>query len=313
MKIACVEPLGISQSDFENYKKEFESQGHTFAYYMDRKEDDENLLERMKDAEAVIISNIRLDAARLEKCPNLRYISVAFAGIDHIDQDYCKAHGITICNAADYAKHAVAELTIGLMLDVLRQITRLDKETRQGQSRNGFVGRQLIGKTVGVVGTGYIGQEVCKLLQAFGCKVIAYSRSRRKEVEAMGIEYVELDTLMQQSDIVTLHVPLTQATTHLIDQRRIAMMKPSAILVNTARGNVVDIPALAKALNENSIAGAAIDVYESEPPLPTDHALLSAPNCVCVPHIGYATHEAFDYRKEIVFGNIRDYIASQQK
>lgn len=310
MRIVCVEPLGISQEHFEELKKEMASKGHVFEYYMDRNEDTEILALRMGEADIAVISNIPLPAAVLSRCPSLQYLSVAFTGLDHIDMDFCREHHITVQNAAGYSTTAVSELAVGLMLDVLRRITSLDAATRQGQGRGAFLGCELRGKTVGVVGTGAIGTATIRLLLAFGCKVIAYNRSRHAEVEAMSVEYTDLDALMQQSDIVTLHVPLNAETHHLISRERIAMMKPTAILVNTARGNVVDIPALAEALSSHSIAGAGIDVYEKEPPLASDHPLLTAPNCICVPHIGYASREAFDIRADIVFDHVRQYLDS---
>ena len=308
MNIICVEPLGISQEHFENLKKEFASQGHAFTYYMDRKEDAATLASRMKDADIAVISNIKLPAEVLRQCVHLKYLSVAFTGLDHIDLAYCREHNIAVQNAAGYSTVAVSELAIGLMLDVLRRITSLDAVTRQGGGRGMFLGRELHGKTVGVVGTGAIGTATIRLLLAFGCKVLAYNRSEHEEVKALGASYTDLDTLMRESDIVTLHVPMTAETHHLISRDRIAMMKPSAVLINTARGNVVDIPALAEALKAGRIAGAGIDVYEQEPPLPTEHPLLDAPNCVCVPHIGYASREAFDIRADIVFDHVRNFL-----
>ena len=308
MRIVCVEPLGISQEHFEELKKEMASKGHVFEYYMDRNEDTEILASRMGEADIAVISNIPLPAAVLSRCPSLQYLSVAFTGLDHIDMDFCREHHITVQNAAGYSTTAVSELAVGLMLDVLRRITSLDAAIRQEQGRGSFLGRELRGNTVGVVGTGAIGTATIRLLLAFGCNVITYNRSRHAEVEAMGVEYTDLDALMQQSDIVTLHVPLNAETHHLISRERIAMMKPTAILVNTARGNVVDIPALAEALSSHRIAGAGIDVYEKEPPLASDHPLLTAPNCICVPHIGYASREAFDIRADIVFDHVRQYL-----
>ena len=308
MNIVCVEPLGISQEYFENLKKEFASQGHQFQYYLDRKEDVATLANRMKDADIAVISNIKLPAEVLEQCPHLQYLSVAFTGLDHIDLDYCKSHNIAVQNAAGYSTTAVSELAIGLMIDLLRQITHFDGTIRHGEGRGAFLGRELRGKTVGVVGTGAIGTATIRLLIAFGCKVLAYNRSEHPDVVSLGVCYTDLDTLMRESDIVTLHVPMTAETHHLISRERLSMMKPSAILVNTARGNVVDIPALAEALTKGTIAGAAIDVYEKEPPLPLDHPLLNAPNCVCLPHIGYASREAFDIRADIVFDHVRNFL-----
>ena len=308
MNIVCVEPLGISQEHFENLKKEFATQGHTFQYYLDRKESEATLTNRMRDADIVVISNIKLPAEVLKECTHLQYLSVAFTGLDHIDLDYCKAHNITVQNAAGYSTVAVSELAVGMMLDLLRQITHFDGTIRQGEGRGMFLGRELRGKTVGVVGTGAIGTAVIHLLLAFGCKVLAYNRSEHADVVNLGIRYTDLDTLMRESDIVTLHVPMTAETHHLISRERLAMMKQNAILINTARGNVVDIPALAEALSSGEIAGAAIDVYEKEPPLPLDHPLLKAPHCICLPHIGYASREAFDIRANIVFDHVRNFL-----
>ena len=311
MKIVCVEPLGISTSHFEELKQQLASTGHELVYYMDRNEQADTLVERMHDADIVVISNIPLSAAVLSRCQHLQYLSVAFTGLDHIDLAYCKEHNITVQNAAGYSTTAVSELAIGLMLDLMRQITRLDGATRQGQGRGAFLGRELRGKTVGVVGTGAIGTATIRLLLAFGCKVIAYNRSRHAEVEQLGVEYTDLDTLLQRSDIVTLHVPLNAETKHLISRERLAMMKPTALLINTARGNVVDIPALSEALKNGQLAGAAVDVYEQEPPLPADHPLLGAPNCICVPHIGYASREAFDIRADIVFDHVKQFLSNK--
>lgn len=308
MNIVCVEPLGISQEHFENLKKEFASQGHSFQYYLDRKEDAPTLTERMKEADIAVISNIKLPADVLQQCTHLQYLSVAFTGLDHIDLAYCKSHNIAVQNAAGYSTTAVSELAVGMMLDLLRQITHFDGTIREGKGRGMFLGRELRGKTVGVVGTGAIGTATIRLLLAFGCRVLAFNRSEHADVDKLGIRYTDLDTLMRESDIVTLHVPMTDKTYHLINRERLAMMKANAILVNTARGNVVDIPALAEALTAGTIAGAAIDVYEQEPPLPLDHPLLKAPNCICLPHIGYASREAFDIRADIVFDHVRNYL-----
>ena len=311
MNITCVEPLGISEEQFKRLQDGFAAKGHKFNYFMDRNEDAAALAERMKDSEIAVISNIRLDGTTLAACPKLKMLSVAFTGLDHIDLQYCQEHGIFVQNAAGYSTTAVSELAVGLMIDVLRKITELDGTIRQGGTRGAFLGRELRGKTVGVVGTGAIGIATMRLLKAFGCKLLAYSRSQRDEAKELGAEYCDLPTLMRQSDIVTLHVPMTAETHHLVGASELALMKPTAILINTARGNVVDIDALAAALREGRLAGAGVDVYEKEPPLATTHPLLTAPNCVAVPHIGYASREAFDIRADIVFQHVWDYIDKQ--
>lgn len=304
MRITAIEPIGITAERAQEIKQDLAAKGHEFVWFPDRKEDSATLVERMKDSEVVIVSNILLRAEVLSQCPKLQFLNVAFTGLDHIDLAYCQAHGIKVKNASGYATQAVAELAVGLMLDVLRQITFLDGRIREGGVRGAFLGRELHGKTVGIVGTGAIGIRTAKLLQAFGCRVIAWSRTEKPEVAAMGIPYVSLPELMQGSDIISLHVPLTDETKYLISRDLLNLCKPTAVLVNTARGNVVDMDALAEFLRDGRIAGAGIDVYEKEPPLPQDHALVQAPHCVLVPHVGYATREAFDIRIDIVLRNL---------
>ena len=308
MNIVCVEPLGISQARFEELKKHYADMGHSFAYYMDRREDEATLAERMCGADVAVISNIKLTASVLRQCTGLKYLSVAFTGLDHIDLAYCKEHGIEVQNAAGYSTTAVSELAVGIMIDVLRGVTTMDGVIREGKGRGAFLGRELRGKTVGVVGTGAIGTATIRLLLAFGCKVLAYNRSRNAEVEAMGVPYVTLDELLRQSDIVTLHVPATAETRGMIGREQLALMKSTAILVNTARGPVCDIPAVAAALNEGRIAGAAFDVFEQEPPLPLEHHLIHAKNCLLTPHVAFATEESFAARADIVFGHVDDWL-----
>lgn len=308
MKIICVESLGISRERFEALKTHYAAMGHEFTYYMDRREDEPTLVERMHDADIVAISNIKLTASVLKQCSKLRYLSVAFTGLDHIDLAYCREHDIEVQNAAGYSTTAVSELAVGMMLDLLRNIVTLSEQMHRGGSRGTFLGRELRGKTVGIIGTGAIGTATARLLLAFGAKVIAWSRTERPAVKAMGVEYVPKDTLLLQSDIVSLHVPLCDETRNLISRRELALMKPTALLVNTARGPVCDIAAVGQALIENRIAGAAFDVFEKEPPLPLDHLLLSSNRCLVTPHVAFATEESFAARADIVFGHIDDYL-----
>ncbi len=311
MNIVCVESLGISRERFEDLKAHYAAMGHTFNYYLDRNEDDETLVQRMAGADVVVVSNIRLSAAVLAQCPNLKYLSVAFTGLDHIDLAYCREHGIEVQNAAGYSTTAVSELAVGMMLDLLRNILTLSEQMHQGAGRGTFLGRELRGKTVGIVGTGAIGIATARLLLAFGAKVIAWSRTERPEVKAMGISYMPLDDLLRQSDIVSLHVPLCDETRGLIGERELQLMKPTALLVNTARGPVADIAAVGRALVENRIAGAAFDVFEHEPPLPLDHLLLSTNRCLVTPHVAFATEESFAARADIVFGHVDQWLQQQ--
>lgn len=308
MNIVCVESLGISRERFESLKAHYTAMGHDFTYYMDRQEDEATLADRMREADVAVISNIKLPAAVLAQCPKLRYLSVAFTGLDHIDLAYCREHGIKVQNAAGYSTTAVSELAVGMMLDLLRNIVTLNEKIRQGGSHGTFLGRELRGKTVGIVGTGAIGTATARLLVAFGAKVIAWSRTERPEVKALGVEYMPLDDLLRQSDIVSLHVPLCDETRGLIGERELALMKPTAMLVNTARGPVCDIAAVGRALIESRIAGAAFDVFEHEPPLPIDHLLLSTNRCLVTPHVAFATEESFAARADIVFGHVDEWL-----
>ena len=167
------------------------------------------------------------------------------------------------------------------------------------------MGFELSGKTFGVVGLGAIGRRTVKLAQAFGCKVLGYNRSQK---DIAGVEQVDLETLLKESDIVSLHVPLTEATKGLIGEAELALMKPTAILINTARGPVVDTAALAKALTDGTIAAAGIDVFNGEPPIAADNPLLKAPNTLLAPHIGFATKEALAKRAVIAFKNVAMYL-----
>ena len=304
MNIVCVEPLGISRDRFETLREHYASMGHTFDYYLDRREDEATLVDRMRDADVAVVSNIKLPASVLVQCPKLRYLSVAFTGLDHIDLAYCREHGIEVQNAAGYSTTAVSELAVGMMLDLLRNIVTLNEVIRQGGSRGTFLGRELRGKTVGIVGTGAIGTATARLLLAFGATVVAWSRTERPEVMAMGVEYMPLDELLRRSDIVSLHVPLNDQTRHLIGREQLALMKPTALLVNTARGPVCDIAAVGQALVDGTIAGAAFDVFEQEPPLPIDHLLLSSRRCLVTPHVAFATEESFAARADIVFAHV---------
>ena len=309
MKVVAVEPIGISRQRAEELVERYTAKGCDFVVYPDRKEDEQTLVERMKDADVVIVSNIRLSREVLEQCPKLKFLNVAFTGLDHIDQDYCREKGIVIRNASGYATQAVAELAVGLMLDVYRKITPFDASTRNLQGRNNILGRELHGKTVGLVGTGAIGLRTAAILKAFGCRLLVYSRTERQEALDMGIEYTTLEDLMQRSDIISLHTPLTAQTKGLISREMLELCKPSAIIINTARGAVIDNEVLAEMLNKDCIAGAGIDVYEYEPPLQSNHPLLSAKNVVLLPHVAFATEESFSIRVDIILRNLDEYLA----
>ncbi|MDR2011249.1 MAG: hydroxyacid dehydrogenase [Bacteroidales bacterium] len=305
MKIVFVEPLGVNEVLLQKTKDHFERSGNEFVYYTGRNESPDEIVRRAEDADVLTISNIPVTSGIIERCKNLKLINVAFTGVDHIDLDACKKYGISVCNASGYATIAVMELTMGVTLSLLRNIPKMDSETRELKGRNNYLGTELYGKTVGVVGTGAIGLSVAQMFFNFGCKIIAYSRTKKP----LGfISYLPLDEVFSGADIISLHLPATKETVGLIGIELLSKMKPEAVIINTARGQIIDYNVLANLLKDGKIAGAGIDVYEMEPPLPEDHPILSAPNTVLLPHIGYATKEAMIKRLDIVRDNIDSFI-----
>lgn len=305
MKVVVLEPLGVEKKQFLEIANKYLKQEVELVCYDNRVEDVPSLIERSKEADIVVLSNFQYRKEVIEQCPKLKMICVAFTGVDHVDVAYCKQRGITVCNCAGYSTVAVADLVFGFVIDLMRNVIPCNEVIRQEGTKDGLVGSELEGKKFGIIGTGAIGLRVAAIARAFGCEVYAYSRTVREET---GVKYVDLDTLLTECDIVSLHVPFTEQTKHLINENNIKLMKKSAILINTARGPVVDSKALAKALSQGDIAGAGIDVFEMEPPIPKEHVLLEAPHTVCTPHVAFATKEAFVKRAYIVFENIKNYL-----
>lgn len=301
MKIVLLEGLGVPPQVIEKHAQRLAAMGHTFTAY-EKDASPAVQLDRSRDADVVMLANMPLDLSVVEQAPALKYIDVAFTGVDHIPMEAAKKRGIQVSNASGYATQAVAELCIGLMIQLLRKVDATQQRCRQGGTKDGLVGNLLSGKTVGIVGAGAIGRRTAALCKAFGCTVLAYSRSAVRD-DAIDRQ-VPLAELLEQSDIVSLHCPLTPETKGLIGREELARMKKTAFLLNTARGGVVDTPALADALTQGAIAGAACDVFEAEPPLPTDHPLLHTPNTIATPHIAFASAESMEQRAEIVFQNL---------
>lgn len=305
-KIVFLEPLGLPGDALQSMVRQAVGQDAELVFCGTRAEDVQTLAERGRDADAVVLSNIPYPASVMEKCPKLSYICVAFTGYDHVDLAYCRSRGIRVSNCAGYSTAAVAELTFGLALALFRDIPSLDAAARRGKAREGRTGRELAGRKFGIVGAGAIGLRVAALARAFGCEVLACSRTK-KDVE--GVAFTDLDTLLSSCDVVSLHVPLTPETKGMIGREQLARMKKTAVLINTARGPLVDSDALARALGGGDLAGAGIDVFEGEPPLPPEHPLLHAKNCIVTPHVGFATEEAMARRAEIVCANLKAYLA----
>ena len=303
MKIVFLEPLGLTVEAIDKACDNLKKQGHEVVIYPDRKP--EMNIERAAGADVVVESNMPLRKDFLDACPNLKMLSIAFTGLDHIDMDECKRRGITVMNAAGYSTEAVAEETICMMIGLYRHVIENDRITRSCKGPSMAPGREIAGKTVGIIGMGAIGQRTAALAQAFGCKVIAWNRTPK---QVQGVTFVDKETLLKESDIVALHIALNNETRNFLTAQDFKMMKSSAIIVNAARGPVVNTNDLAEALKNGTIAGAALDVYDGEPPLSNDNPILTAPNTLLLPHIGFSTEEAFKERLKIVVKNVERFI-----
>lgn len=301
MKLVIIEPLGVEQEKLLSMAAKQLPESVEVVYYDTRVTDTESLIERGKDADIIAVSNLPLNADVIDGCKNLKMLSVAFTGVDHIALDACKRNGVLVSNCAGYSTAAVADLVFGLLISLYRNIPACNEVVRREGTKDGLVGFELEGKKFGVVGTGAIGLRVAAIAQAFGCEVLAFSRTKK---DVPGITYTDLDTLLSQCDIVSLHTPLNDSTKGLIGKEQLALMKKNAVLINTARGPVVDSQALAEALNTEQIAGACIDVFETEPPVKKEHPLLNAKHVIATPHAAFATKEALVKRAVIVFDNI---------
>lgn len=304
MRIALIEPLGIPSESVEALAGPIRSRGHDFVCYDDKTTDPAELAHRSAGADVVMIANNPYPAEVVRAADSLKMIAVAFTGIDHVALDACRERDITVCNCAGYSNVSVAELTVGLAIDVLRKVAAGDAAAHGGGTAEGLVGREICGRTVGIVGTGHIGTQAGRLFKAFGARVLGYARHENPEATAAGIEYTPLDELLAESDIVTLHLPLNDSTRKSFGARQFAQMRAGSVFVNCARGAIVDNEALAQALNAGRLAGAGIDVFDMEPPLPADYPLVTARNCVLTPHVAFLTEEAMQRRAKIEFDNV---------
>jgi D-lactate dehydrogenase len=282
-------------------------------------------------ADAEVVSTFidsKLDAETLRSLGKLRLIATRSTGYDHIDLDYCRGAGITVCNVPDYGDPTVAEHTFALLLALSRRITIAAERTRHGDfSQAGLRGFDLSSKLLGVIGVGGIGWRVIHIAKGFGMGVIAFDSKPDKTLErALGFRFAELTEVLEACDVLTLHVPGGEGTRDLISTDQLALMKPSAVLINTSRGGVVNAEALIKALAEGRLAGAALDVLGEEPwlrdeaqmfrdgvdipnaslrTLAADHALLRFANVIVTPHIAYDTTEAVRRIIDITLANIQ--------
>lgn len=310
MNIVLLESLGIPDSLLNQCAKPLIDAGHSFTAF-EKNTDTKVQIEQAQNADVIMIANMPLNGEVIDACKNLKFIDVAFTGVDHVDLAAARKNNISISNAAGYSTEAVAELSLCLMLSLLRNVMQTDARCREGKTKDGLVGCELRGKTIGIIGAGAIGTRTAELCKAFGCRVLGYKRTiSGNEPDLM--EFVSLDELLSSSDIVSLHCPLNEDSRHLINRETIAKMKQGAYIINAARGPVVDSEALAEALNNGYLAGAGIDVFENEPPIDTSHPLLNCKNTIVTPHIAFASAESMKLRAQIVFENLKKWMEGDQ-
>lgn len=306
LKIAVLESLGIPDDALHALEEPFRAEGHCFTHH-ERTTDTAVLQQEMRDADAVILANMPLPAETIDSAERLGFIDVAFTGVDHVAMECVHRHGITLSNASGYSNEAVAELGVGMVLSLMRKLPQVEEKCRTGGTKAGLIGCELRGKTVGVVGLGQIGRRTAELMHAFGCRILSSSRSGHADCPAYVTE-LPLADVLRESDVVMLHCPLNESTRGLIGMNELKLMKPTAMLVNLARGPVVVARELADALNQGVIAAAAVDVFEREPTLDADEPLLHCRNIMVTPHVAFATQESMLLRAQIVFDNLRAWL-----
>ena len=265
----------------------------------------------LRDSEAIIIGTGAVDAEFLDAAPKLGIAARFGVGYDNVDVEECSRRGIHVTHTPDVLSSAVADLTLGLTLSLLRGIVDANTFARgewfQRRSRLPF-GRDMEGMTLGIVGLGRIGAEVARRANGFGMRIVYSDVVRRPDLESgLGVEFVGFEELLRESDVVSIHVPLLPSTRHLIGREELKLMKPTSVIINTSRGLTIDQGALILALEEGWIAGAGLDVFEDEP-LPADSSLTKMGNVVLTPHIGSATIETRRRMAEVCAENVKAFL-----
>lgn len=274
----------------------------------------DKVIERSKDAEILVTNKTVLSADILEKLPKLRYISTLATGYNVIDTEYARKKGITVSNIPAYSTDGVAQLVFALILELTNHVALHNDSVKKGdwcKSEHFCYWKtpitEIANKTLGIIGFGKIGSAVAQIANAFGMKVIAYSPNTRSYNGFGSVDFVSLDEVKKQSDIISLHCPLTKQTENLVDYSFLSEMKKTALLINTSRGPVINEADLKKALDNGIIAGAGVDVLSSEP-AKADNPLLSCDKCLITPHIAWASFEARSRLMNIFKSNIEGFI-----
>jgi phosphoglycerate dehydrogenase-like enzyme len=304
MKIVVADPIFLD----EEYRERLASLGD-LKVYGSVPASEEEFLKRIKNAEIVIVGRYGFSAESINASPALRMISLWQTGYDNIDLDTATKRGVVVSNVPSYAFDSVAEFVFALVLNLIRKVHIADMDLHRGEfDWHCCIGNQLMGKTIGVLGTGNIGRRVIQIAHGFNMKVLSTTAHPNPDREkALGLRFVDLDALLMESDIVTLHIPLTPETEHMIGARELAKMRPTAILINTARGRIVDEKALVEVLRKRRIAGAGLDVFEKEP-LPMDSPLLDLDNILLTPHIAFLSEESMDECTRVCIENVQSFL-----
>jgi glycerate dehydrogenase len=277
----------------------------------------ETIIKTIDDAEVVFTNKVPIGKEVLQQVPNLKYIGVLATGYNIIDIETANKLNIVVTNVPDYGTASVAQFAMGLLLEMCHHIGDHNKAVQEGEWAKSldfcFWNTPLIeltGKTMGIIGFGRIGQATAKVAQAFGLEILAYNRSKDYSLESDTCKYVELDELFENSDIISLHCPLTESTEGIINQENISKMKLGVMLINTSRGGLVVEEDLKNALNSGKVAMAAVDVVSTEP-MKENNPLFKAKNCIITPHIAWATIESRTRMMGIVCDNLKAYISGK--
>lgn len=277
--------------------------------------EESSIVSRIADAELVITNKTPISAKTLEKCPSIRYIGVLATGYNVVDVDTAKAKGIPVTNIPTYGTDAVGQFAIALLLEICHHIGHHNKAVHEGRWEScddfcfwDYPLIELAGKTMGIIGYGRIGQVTGRIAQALGMKVLAYDGHKRSELESETCRYVELDELLENSDVISLHCPLFPSTQGIINKDTIAKMKDGVIILNNSRGPLIVEEDLAEALKSGKVKAAGVDVVSTEP-IKGDNALLSAPNCIITPHISWAPKESRQRLMDIAVDNVKQFLA----
>lgn len=309
MKIVVLDGKGLAADDL-NYDA-FREFGEVTVY---ENTDREDVISRIGNSDVVITNKVLLTKEIMDACPSVRLVLIMATGYNIIDLEAATSRGITVCNIPAYSTNAVAQYVFACMLSYCNKINEHNESVQRGDWINSdtFSYRvaplyELAGKTLGIVGFGAIGKAVAKIAKAFEMNVLVYSRTIYPQFESSNLRFTDLNTLLENSDFVSLHCPLTAATQNLIGAEQLSLMKKSAMLINSSRGAVVNEQALADALREGKIAAAALDVLVSEP-MQNTCPLKDAPNCAITPHIAWAPLETRIRLMDIALENLRAYL-----